>query len=282
MSKVLITGAGGTVGRALSPLLSETFETVLTSRATEVLKAVLADLSQPAEVESLLSEVQPDAVVHLAGNKSVFQLEEDKNLSQHENVMTTQNLCKALENTNVHLIFLSSDYVFRGDSGPYSESAVPDPQTVYGQDKLTAEQMVLNSDVNAAVVRTAGVFGYPGDFVELVYRTLSTGESFDAYTDVCNTPTFAGDLAVMLTVILKQKLLGTFHCCGSQHVSRFDFAQIIAEAFGLDQSLLKESVCSDIRPKDVRLDAAASFETLQFMPSPLLETLKSHSKYWQD
>ena len=281
MRKVLITGAGGFVGSCLRRHLRRArFEFVLTDRDPASPAVHSLDLEDPTPTRALLDRERPDVIVHLAGNKDVFFLEDNPDFSSRVNVDLTRQLCELVADRNIHFIYLSTDYVFDGRSGSFDERSEPDPQTIYGRDKLAAERCVRERLPVTTVLRSAGIFGYQGDFVDRVRRTIAGGERFPAFVNLWNSPTFAGDLFEMLRISIDRRVTGTLHACGSESVSRFVFAQRIAEAFGLDIDLVAESRKDDIRPDDLSLSGEDAYRILDYRPPGLVEVIRSNRAIW--
>jgi dTDP-4-dehydrorhamnose reductase len=280
MTRVLVTGAAGVVGSALVPrLVRHHLDCVLVDRDFPAGKAgngreVRCDLLSPDAVARLIDEVNPDVVLHLAGNKDVFALEVSPELAQRANVETTANLLHALDGRETFFVFVSTDYVFEGTAGPYRETSPTHPTTAYGRSKLAAEQCLREGAVRVAIARSAALFGYPNDFVSVVTASLARGERFTAFTDLVSTPTFVGDLAQMLARLIDKRLAGTFHLCGRDSVSRVQFARLIAKAFELDHTLVQAQERTErIRPPDLALDGTATWNTLEYWPESLAKVL---------
>lgn len=281
MRKVLITGAGGFVGSCLRRYLHGVrFEFILTDRKSVNPVVHAFDLEDPAPTRALLDRERPDVIVHLAGNKNVFFLEDNPGFSSRVNVDLTRQLCELAADRDIHFIYLSTDYVFDGHSAPFDERSEPDPQTVYGRDKLAAERCVRERLPITTVLRSAGVFGSQGDFVDRVRSTLAGGERFPAFVNLWNSPTFAGDLFEMIRISIEKRVTGTLHACGSESVSRFDFARRIAEAFGLDADLVAESRKDDIRPDDLTLNGEDAYRILGYRPPGLVEIIRANRAIW--
>ena len=173
-------------------------------------------------------------MVHLAGNKDVFALEKSPETARRANVDTTRHLVEALQGSDALIVFISSDYVFEGNDGPYSETSPTRPQTEYGKSKLAAEELLRSVGLPVAIARSASLFGFEGDFVSLVRNTLLQGKDFVAFTDLVSNPTSVTDLFVMLRRIIDGRLTGVFHAAGAESVSRAEFARKVAVASSLE------------------------------------------------
>jgi dTDP-4-dehydrorhamnose reductase len=234
------------------------------------------DLDEPYAVEQLASSLDLAAVIHLAGNKDVFALENAPALARKANVQATENLVSALRDRSTLLVFISSDYVFAGTDGPYDEASPTRPGTEYGRSKLAAERVVQASGLPAAIVRSSSLFGFRDDFVEEVRETLRRGDVFRAFSDLISNPTAIADLAEMLRRIVDGRVTGTFHAAGPQALSREAFAHRIARAFDLNAGLIEGCLRNEsIRPGDLSLDCSSTYARLGYQPRPLEDILRN-------
>jgi len=192
------------------------------------------DLSDFTETNLYIKSVRPDIIIHLAGNKDVFRCESDKTFSIKINYETSKNIVEQCSSKNIRLIYISTDYVFNGNGVPFHELSHPKPATQYGKDKLATENLIKEALSDYAVVRSAGIFGLKNDFVETVLDNVRHKSIFYAYANLKNTPTFIKDFSSMLHKIISKGHIGTFHCAGSESISRYDFAIKVAENFHLN------------------------------------------------
>lgn len=283
MTRVLLTGAAGVVGSALARCFSAAgAPLVLVDRLGKTPAGIIGcDLGDAAAVARLISEQRPEVILHLAGNKDVFALEKAPALARHANVDTTRNLRDAAEGTGCHFIYLSTDYVFEGIAGPYSETAPAVPTTEYGRTKLAAEALLREGGLALAIARSSSIFGYPRDFVSIVLEALRQGRPFPAFSDLVSNPTYLGSLFEMLRRIIDRRLTGVFHTAGVQAVSREEFARQIAATFNLNPSLVRgEKREERIRPADLSLDNRATYTALDYHPQPLEQILSENRAAW--
>lgn len=255
MKKVLITGAKGYIGGYLENALKERFLTMPTD--------IPCDLLLKSNVHNILNRYFPDVIVHCAGTKDLFSCEKDPQTAYRINVETTKNLADAIDGVEVKFVFLSSDYVFSGDKGMYREEDIPSPKTVYGKTKLVCEKYIQNLS-NYTICRTANVYGEGNKFFSFILDSLKDGKAVDVYNDSFFSPTYIGDLAEMVSVIITKDISGLLHTAGPDRISRYDFAKRIAKYFGLDAGLIHPVH----RPKDspiandTSLDVNISMEKL--------------------
>lgn len=274
--RVLLTGAAGVVGRGLWRHLRERQIDVIAVDIAELPEVVQADLRDAETVRGLMEKYEPDVLLHLAANKNVFFCEENRAVAHDVNYCMSETLARACENAGVRMVFFSSDYVFGAEDRMWRETDVPCPTTQYGRDKAASEAFICQQLDDYAIIRTAGLYGFPGDLTHVVRSVLSKGESFNAFSNLVNCPTWTGDLFAMLDFILENHRTGIFHCVGPEALSRFDYACRVAAVFGLNGSLVQAETLDfskDIRPPALRLDGSCTYKALGFFPGMLESNL---------
>jgi dTDP-4-dehydrorhamnose reductase len=285
--KILITGANGYVGKGLMQYLPREGNILIPSGlgVDEKPDGVCSlDLTDFAATNLYLRSIQPDLILHLAGNKDVSKCESDKALSRKVNYEASKNIVRECSLQKIRLVYLSTDYVFSGKGAPFNELSRPSPTTQYGKDKLATEDLIKEELADYAIVRTAGIFGLKNDFVETVIKQMKMKDKFKAYTNLKNTPTFIKDLASMLNIIIGQRRRGTFHCAGSESVSRHDFALKIAKILQLEQaSISPENIdfSHDPRPSDLSMDSSRTYKILNYHPQGIEKILQTNRNIWR-
>jgi dTDP-4-dehydrorhamnose reductase len=249
--KVLITGAAGTVGSGLVRRLRDSGFDIVGVDRKEAPGLLCADLLDARWAGSLFEEHDFDAVVHLAANKNVADCEKNPHAAHRVNYEMSARLADLCEAHGVGMIFLSSDYVFGAEDRLWREEDDPRPTTQYGRDKAAAERYLLSCLSSISVVRTAGLYGFPGDLVSVVRSVLGRGETFEAFENLINCPTYMGDLCGAVARLLEHRQNGIFHCVGPEAMSRYDYAFRVAEAFHLPTSQVVKGTLdieADCRP----------------------------------
>ena len=285
--KILITGASGYVGGGLMKYLPADGNAIIPIgfSADDKSKGVYSlDLTDFLKINLYIRSVQPDLILHLAGNKDVFKCESDKALSRKINYEASKNIIKECSLQKIRLVYLSTDYVFNGEGVPFNELSRPGPTTQYGKDKLATENIIMEELTGYAIVRTAGIFGLKNDFVEAVIKQVKMKNEFKAYTNLKNSPTFIKDLALMLNIIIGERRTGTFHCAGSESISRYDFALKIAKVFQLDEALIVPEnidLSHDPRPSDLSMDSSWTYKTLNYHPQGIEKILQTNRNIWR-
>ncbi len=260
---MLVIGGTGLVGNAL---LRE-----WTARGCRVVAAtyhchasdafVQLDMQDEAKVRSLLELHRPGVVAVPAANPFVDYCELHPAETRKVNVDGTLNVARACRDFGARMIFYSSDYVYDGAKGSYTEEDAPCPINEYGRQKAETERGVLAADPHNIVIRTSGAYGWqwePKNFVLQIRAKLSAGQEMKVADDVRYNPTYVENLAEITAELVEAGAGGIFHVVGADEIVRSEFAARAARAFGLDASLLKPTPMSALgsptpRPKQSSL-----------------------------
>jgi len=254
--KVLITGSSGQLGSEIKELAS----------GYENLECVFKDLSEldicDTEVlNTFIIDQHINAVINCAGYTAVDKAEEEALIAQKVNSEGVLNLANTLKKVDGKLIHISTDYVFDGNhSQPYKESDPVSPIGVYGETKRAGELAVLNSSIDAIVIRTSWLYSvYGNNFVKTMLRLGNFKESIQVVSDQKGTPTFAKDLAKTCLDILSNagstnisKKGSLYHYSNEGVASWYDFARAIMEISNIDCNIIpietKDYPTQAIRP----------------------------------
>jgi dTDP-4-dehydrorhamnose reductase len=181
-------------------------------------------------------------------------------------------------------IFVSTDFIFDGNNGPYKEDDEPAPVNYYGSTKLVAEKAVMESGLNWAIARTILVYGVAPttgrtNIVSWVKQSLENKTPIRMVTDQLRTPTFVHDLAAGIILMIEKNAQGVYHLSGEEKMTPYEMAIETAEFFGLDRSLISESLSPDIKQPAVRpprtgFDISKAKRDLGYQPTSFKEGLK--------
>jgi dTDP-4-dehydrorhamnose reductase len=227
--RVLVTGAGGQVGAEVVKCLGD--HDVLAA-AHDVL-----DLADRDQVDEVVSTFRPDAVVNAAAITNVDACERDPELAFAVNALGVRNLAVAADRLSAHVVHISTDYVFDGEStSPYDEWARVGPLSEYGRSKLGGEVEVAAHARSWATVRTSWVFGKRGsDLISWAFGAYERGELHGVLADSVSIPTYAPDLAELLAQFALERRPGLFHVTsGSEACSRHELITAALRTRGLD------------------------------------------------
>jgi len=241
--KVLITGAGGQLGRDL--------QIHCEAQGDEVVAATrdALDVGDRDAVYQAITGVRPDVVVHAGAYTAVDACEGDPDTAFRVNALGTRWVADASRRAGAHLCHLSTDYVFDGTKdGPYVEWDRPNPQSVYGASKLGGEHEVAAHAPGASVVRTSWVCGeHGGNMVKTVLR-LADQPELAFVDDQRGHPSFTADLAVGIRRLVAARVPGLFHLTNQGEVSWYEFVQAILASAGHDPAKVRPIKTADLDP----------------------------------
>ena len=236
MFKILITGAQGQVGKELAKVAAEkNFKVIAASRAE-------LDITQRQNVEQYIVQTQPDIVINAAAHTAVDKAETEKDLAFAINYDGASNIALSCEKQNIPLLHISTDYVFDGtNSKAYIETDTVSPLGIYGESKWQGEEAIRQTLNEHLILRVAWVFGAQGNnFVKTMLRLGKDRDELNVVADQFGGPSPAKDIAQTLINLVEQyqenKTLtwGTYHYCGKEKTTWYDFAtEIFNQAFKL-------------------------------------------------
>lgn len=249
---VLVIGASGLVGWHAASAFPEG-NTVRVAFANVGAGMRRLDIRDADSVVALVGEVAPSVIVHAAADPNVEACERDPAGTRHVNVDGVRNVAKAAAAARSKLVYFSSDYVFDGAaSAPYGEDDPTAPANEYGRQKVDAESIVL-SNSSGLVCRISGVFGWERgrtdcrNFVCQVIRRLESGERVRAASDQTLCPTYAPDIAVVVSQLIRRNAAGVVHVAGPDPMTRAEFACAVAESFRLSADRVDAVPTSELK-----------------------------------
>jgi len=214
------------------------------------------DITDAHAVSNLVADIRPEAVIHTAAFTAVDACETQRELSWRVNVDGTANVAAACREASVRLAHVSTEYVFDGESGPYTEEDIPHPISYYGLSKLESEKAVRERCSDWAIARTTVLFGEAPNvrpsFVAWLVDKLGKGETVRVVDDQIGSPTLADNLAEMLLAVLDSDRQGIYNTVGDSIIDRHSFAVIAAERFGLDPNLIQRIKTSELNQPAAR------------------------------
>ncbi len=267
--KVLITGSNGLLGQKLVKTFSSDHQTTgidlqIESFIPEINFTYQAlSILDVEKLKELFSSFKPEVVINTAAYTDVDGCEENKELAWSVNVDGVKNLVDLCKKIKAKLIHLSTDYIFDGKNGPYSEEDIPNPVGYYGLTKLESEKSILSEcgpagkeKIDFLIVRTNVLYGkgenLRPNFVLWLIQKLSNKEKVKIVTDQYNNPTLADNLASAIKEAIEKGLSGILNIAGSEYLSRYDFALKVAKNFGFDQNLISPAKTSELKQKAPR------------------------------
>jgi dTDP-4-dehydrorhamnose reductase len=293
--RILVVGSNGLLGQKMAEQLLRGTSSVITLTSVEdapVRELDAApykkmDITSHKQVRDLVAEVRPDVIVNCAAMTNVDACETERELAWKINASGVEYLAEAAKKANALLAHVSTDYVFDGKNGPYTEDDRPEPVSYYGKSKLAAENALRTSGARYVVARTMVLYGYApavkANFALWLIQSLQARQTVRIVDDQIGNPTLVDDLAYGLLRAIELEKTGIYNIAGRDIVSRYEFALRLARVFGLDESLIVPIKTASLkqpaaRPLQSGLVTLKAEVELGFKPSSIeqgLEVLKS-------
>lgn len=259
--KVAVIGASGFMGASIFNTLKKDYSVIGTNFAHSSRGLVPLDITIETDVNNFFSKYKPDTVIHLAALTDVDLCEREKERAFDINVSGTRHIANACKALSSRLFYLSTDFVFDGKKGNYSEADKTHPINIYGKTKLAGEELVKTVEGHV-IIRSSTPYSVnrkSKKFLSLLLEKMSVGEKIKAFSDFTRSPTLVENLAENIDALLSKEYAGIMNITGSSQLTMYDAALIAAEIFGLDPSLIEkaESISMRLdapRPQDSSLD----------------------------
>lgn len=294
--KILVTGSNGLLGQKLLYSLKEdaSVELHATGRGENRLRDQTgyrywsSDLTDQQQCIETIRTISPDCIIHTAAMTDVDACERDPDACRKNNVDSVRYLLDACSGRDTHFIYLSTDFVFDGQSGPYRETDAVGPLSVYAQSKWEAEQLVMHSGLPWTIIRTMIIYGVTDDrqrsnIVLWTKKSLEAGQSIRVISDQFRGPTLAEDLATACIHAATNKRTGLFHVSGKEVMSILDIAYAVADYFNLDKSHIAPVTTGELgqpalRPLRTGFIIEKAERELDFHPHSLAEGIEIVAK----
>lgn len=239
--RVFIAGASGFIGGTLLNYFSKGHETYGSFYSNPIKGMIPLDITDKKTVKEAIISLRPEVILHPAANPNVEYCEEHPEETRNVNVEGSKNLMDAAKEIGAKFVFFSSDYIFDGTEGPYSEGDPPNPINEYGRQKLAVENLIKCTLEDFMIVRSTIVYGWERhgkNFAMRLIRNLRQGTPMKVPCDQIGSPTYADNMAQVVKELIESDKAGVYNVAGSDLVSRYIFAKKIAEVFELDMRLL--------------------------------------------
>jgi dTDP-4-dehydrorhamnose reductase len=291
MIKVIITGSNGLLGQSLLNLLlkdTHKYQVFGFSRGGNRsgrgdFSYTSIDITDEIILKKNIKQIQPDFIINTAAMTQVDDCENKKEACDLLNVTVVKWLSEVSKEINVHVIHISTDFIFDGIKGFYKETDKPNPLSYYGVSKLKSEEVLIQSRINFTILRTILVYGKVFDMsrsniVLWVKEMLSKGKEITIVDDQFRTPTYVEDLALACKISMDKRAKGIYHISSNELLSVFEIAQQIATVFHLDKSLIKPISTSTLnqtapRPVKTGFDLSKTNKELEFYPRSFKEDI---------
>jgi len=265
--RILITGAFGQLGHSLQSILSKksNYELICTGRKVKKgQEGIPLDIRNQVALKEIINTTAPDVIINLAAMTNVDACELNPKLAGEINVAGLENICDSFKGKIIHL---STDYVFDGTSGPYKENDSLNPISIYGKTKLASEHILLERNIKNLVIRGNVLYDYfphtSASFLNWVVSSLKNNQEIKVVEDQFNNPTWTRSMSDIIELSIENDIEGIIHWGDSVHISRFEFAKLIAKKFSLNESLIKPVLTSELnQPARRPLQSGLSTEKL--------------------
>jgi len=290
--RVLLTGSNGFLGQKFSEKLSEysKIKAVLGISKSENRNPYLnADTFQQLDLldfealEEAITNFRPTHILHTAALTSVEVCEQQPDLAQQINVELPKKLAEICKKHSIHYTFISTDFVFDGQNGPYKETDAVRATNEYGQSKIDAEKAILDSNDEAAILRTILVYGAIPDknrsnLVLWAKKQLESRATIKVVSDQWRMPTWVDDLADACYLAMSKKASGIFHISSSEMMTVLEAVEKLADTWNFDKTLITSISAAEIgqatnRPRKTGFVLDKAEEILNYKPTSFVVSL---------
>lgn len=219
------------------------------------------DLADEPDLKAKFAVIKPDVIVHTAALTNVDECERQPEMAKRINAQGTKLLAEIAEELNARFVYISTDYVFDGDSGGYREEDAPNPVNRYGESKLQGEEWVRRCCSQPLILRTT-MFGLKippqRGLMESLMEALCSGKPMTRFADQYFTPLYCGQLSELILRLIDLGAVGLFHLGSANKLSRYEFARLVADCFALGRAEIRSVPFRHIdglakRPRDTSL-----------------------------
>ena len=263
--KIVVTGAAGFVGSHLMHTLPAgvALGIVNNNHPDDDRHYLALDLLQPHALD-VLRELRPRMILHTAAISAIQNSEADKARAWHLNAEVPVRLAQLSVELRCRFIHLSTDMVFDGLDGDYTEEDTPNPINYYGRSKLAAEQGIAEVDPEAVIARLALVYGFPvregrgASFLQWIFQQVAANRPVPLFSDEWRTPVEVKQLCAALVALADSPACGIFHLAGAEKLNRVRMGEVICRAFGFSEELLQpmtrqQANLHTSRPRDLSM-----------------------------
>ncbi|MDX2002117.1 MAG: NAD(P)-dependent oxidoreductase [Chitinophagales bacterium] len=286
MKKLLLTGASGFLGYNICKVPQREWQILAFVNKRHLAMANVhtmhVDLTNEVLLSAAVLREKPDAILHIAAQANPNYCQEHPQESFTVNVRATELLAQLAAQLNIPFLFTSTDLVFDGKQGNYTELDIPLPVNTYGEHKLQAEQLVMSNYPKAIICRMPLMFGNGGSqaqsFMQPFLQKMQAGEELALFEDEYRSVLGGNSAAKGLLWALEHFPAGIYHMGGKERLSRYEFGLRMQKVFHLPKAVIKPISQREIsmpapRPADVSLNSAKAY-ALGFSPMEIEEELR--------
>lgn len=287
--RILIIGANGMLGQRTVEFYSVLNDIELLATSVEDkfvfdgIEYIQSDISNRNDIKKIVYDFCPDFIINAAAFTNVDLSETQREVAWKINVKGVEYLAEAARVLDSHLIHISTDYIFDGKNGPYSEIDTPNPLGYYARTKLASENALKISGTKYSILRTNVLYGTAKfsrpDFVKWVVDSLKAEKHIRIVDDQINNPTFIDDLVQAINNVIELGKEGIYNIGGSEFLSRYDFTLKIADYFNLDKRLISKIQTEELnqparRPLKSGLITIKAQSELGYKPHTIIQSLE--------
>lgn len=249
--KILITGSNGLLGQNITKqLIASKIDFLATSKGDNRISNLSEcrykklDITNANDIKKIVTKYSPSVIINTAAMTNVDSCETDKENCWNMNVTAVKHLVSICEELDIHLIHLSTDFVFDGTKGPYAETDAPNPLSYYGKSKYEAEKIIQSSNLKKwSIIRTIIVYGVVenmsrSNVVLWAKSALEKGNPINVVNDQFRSPTHASDLAKGCILVAKKSAKGIFHISGKETMSILELVEKVADFYKLNKKII--------------------------------------------
>lgn len=292
-NKILITGSNGLLGQKLVALCIENkIDFLATAKDDNRFslcpneKFKILDITESSQVDQVIKEYQPTHIINTAAMTNVDDCEENAERCYAINYDGVNNILQAIKGCSIHLIQISTDFIFDGEKEVYDETDLPNPLGTYGKSKWEAEQLLQKSNYRPiTILRTSLLYGIgealkKSNIFVWAMDQLRKGEDLNIVDDQMRTPTFVDDLARACLKVVQLNLEGVYNIAGGDVLSMYQFILILADYLQVNKNKVHPISTNKLnqkapRPKSSGLDITKAQQEMSFQPTHFLESLKA-------
>lgn len=286
MKKLLVTGSSGFLGYNLCQYAQQYWQVYGTYYTHPVninnVKSLKTDITKISELQETFNQIKPDAIIHLAAASKPNYCQNNPEEAYKINVTASLNIAKLCAEANIPCVFTSTDLVFDGLKSPYQENDPVSPISYYGEQKVIAEQGMLEIYPKTVICRMPLMFGIPSpnaeSFIQFFLKTFRQGKPLSLFIDEYRTPVSGLTAAKGLLLALETVESDILHLGGKEKISRYEFGHLMADIFDFSKDLINPCQQTDVpmsapRSPDTALDSSKAFK-LGYSPLSIKEELE--------
>jgi len=240
------------------------------------------DIRDTNSIEKIFSHAKPDCVINSAAQTNVDDIEKHPEEAYSINAHGAENVANVSKKYKIPLLHISTDSVFDGLHGMYSESDVPNPINEYGKSKLLGEKLVLQTLETVTIVRT-NFYGYDNGgkfFLNWLLKELKEKKTIIGFDDIVFTPLEITNLSdMLLELATSTHNNGVIHLASNQMISKYEFAKKVATEFNFESAKILKGSINEMqfaakRPLNTSLDNSLAKKILKTKPLPIENSIK--------